>query len=623
MAGHLRDVIFLGLGFFGLFAAFNTSQALLTVFDGGTGLLGFALLYSVFALTSFVAPPVIAKWFPPRHTHRWALVTGSLPYVIFVGSAAITALPPALTVIFTTLVGFGAPLIWTVQGDCLGRYAVWDATNMATAADGGGGGVSRSTEDGAEEENEVAFSMSQADLSEVPTRKAEVQPTPPAVPAASDALNGMNGSSLSVSTSPRPSSPIRAIRALSPSSLHRLLVNWFRQHREPPGGLQAPLLPSPTSSEKSHVGVQCVREVTPAQLTSEYNGIFFGCFQLSGGVGLLLSSVILYATKNHPLDAARAALFTTLAACAAVGMVLLTLPRSVPVQVAGGKGIHDAEKTVPSALETLWLACSDPHVYYLIPLLLANGGILAFVNGDFSAAVVTPLLSPAATALIIGVFFGVNALMSLLWGLIIHGRYMRRWSVFVTAAVCQGLVLIYLLIQRAVEPPNFTMDTKADRWMEVRTPRVWDWVVMLVSAVLLGAGDSVFESQLSAVFQTFFHVHDASPTPPSSPTIAPAAGPTSSAASPSHPDPGIMDPSERLLAAMAQIGLWRSVGQAVQFFLSAAMARWLGAKRVPWLAGLLLVELVVAMVCLWLLHTRVGASIDVEAGGRGDRKRRR
>jgi len=110
-------VVTLSIGFFGVFMAYNTAQALATSLlptDLSRACIG--SLYFAFALTCVFAPAIVRVITP-----KWAIVVGALPYVALV----FTNLNPSwgLSLPFWILVGLGAGLVWTGQGMFVGASA--------------------------------------------------------------------------------------------------------------------------------------------------------------------------------------------------------------------------------------------------------------------------------------------------------------------------------------------------------------------------------------------------------------------------------------------------------------------------------------------------------------------
>lgn len=121
------NVFLLGLGFLLTFAAFQTMGNIQAVIldsasdphsSGyvpgfkGSGYTSLAIIYTVFSLANWLAPPIVALLGP-----RPTMVLGSLLYLLFIGQFW----HPNTFVLYgcSALLGFGAALVWTAQGNFL------------------------------------------------------------------------------------------------------------------------------------------------------------------------------------------------------------------------------------------------------------------------------------------------------------------------------------------------------------------------------------------------------------------------------------------------------------------------------------------------------------------------
>jgi len=117
------NVIVLGLCFMLVFTAFQTSSNVQTSVlnsikrDGSyifknKGYVSLAIIYAVFSVANFIAPPIVSKVGP-----RIALLLGGLCYCIFIGSL----IYPFVWSLYvaSVIVGLGAAVIWTAQGNFL------------------------------------------------------------------------------------------------------------------------------------------------------------------------------------------------------------------------------------------------------------------------------------------------------------------------------------------------------------------------------------------------------------------------------------------------------------------------------------------------------------------------
>ncbi|XP_059141605.1 UNC93-like protein MFSD11 isoform X2 [Physella acuta] len=115
---RLFNIIVLGFSFMLIFTAFQTcSMVEKTVLDSAGGFSGHAytslgILYAVFSISNWAAPSFVTAAGP-----RVSLFFGSLLYVLFVASF----LKPMVWALYlgSVLVGFGAAVLWTAQGNFL------------------------------------------------------------------------------------------------------------------------------------------------------------------------------------------------------------------------------------------------------------------------------------------------------------------------------------------------------------------------------------------------------------------------------------------------------------------------------------------------------------------------
>lgn len=127
---YYASVLRLGAGFFCVFMAFNTTQALISTLtsDKTLAYATLGVLYGIFTMTSFIAPKLVDLMGP-----RIAITVGAIPYVLFVFANIYpvwgTLLPASAGV------GFGAAILWTGQGIYLSRCAVRDAALTGDSVD--------------------------------------------------------------------------------------------------------------------------------------------------------------------------------------------------------------------------------------------------------------------------------------------------------------------------------------------------------------------------------------------------------------------------------------------------------------------------------------------------------
>jgi len=114
---YTRYVLIMGAGFFGIFMAFNTAQALQSTLNRTLGNACLCTLYGTFTVACLIGPLVVERWGP-----KISMIVGAVTYIGMV----LSNLSPSwgLSIPMYFLVGFGAPLLWTGQNVYLSRCAV-------------------------------------------------------------------------------------------------------------------------------------------------------------------------------------------------------------------------------------------------------------------------------------------------------------------------------------------------------------------------------------------------------------------------------------------------------------------------------------------------------------------
>jgi len=125
MVSYDRTILVLSLGFFGIFLAFNTTQALQSTLNASLGTACLATLYAAFTAVCIPGPRLVS-YLKPKN----AMILGGSMYVLMiVANIAILNLKGTLWaqylvgIPFNLLVGVGAPLLWTGQAVYLNNVA--------------------------------------------------------------------------------------------------------------------------------------------------------------------------------------------------------------------------------------------------------------------------------------------------------------------------------------------------------------------------------------------------------------------------------------------------------------------------------------------------------------------
>ena len=127
---YQNNLNILGIAFFLIFAAWNTTQSFATTVDPSLGNAFLFTLYLSFTLFAVLGPRIV-QYLGPKN----AIIVGAVPYLLGV----LSFLAPSdmtvenqyiLKIVVGALVGFGAPILWTGQGVYLARIAGRHAQNL-------------------------------------------------------------------------------------------------------------------------------------------------------------------------------------------------------------------------------------------------------------------------------------------------------------------------------------------------------------------------------------------------------------------------------------------------------------------------------------------------------------
>ena len=123
----IKKVIHLALGFFFLFAAYNTIQNYVTtLLPGCLGFTSLCVLYVSVCPSLLLAPGICA-----RLGDKWTLVIGAMCYSIWIASLTRPDIP-SLVMGASVVIGFGAAILWVAQGTYLTKQG--DETNRGRLA---------------------------------------------------------------------------------------------------------------------------------------------------------------------------------------------------------------------------------------------------------------------------------------------------------------------------------------------------------------------------------------------------------------------------------------------------------------------------------------------------------
>eukprot|EP00397_Hematodinium_sp_SG-2012_P032148 GEMP01034200.1.p1 GENE.GEMP01034200.1~~GEMP01034200.1.p1 ORF type:complete len:480 (+),score=86.18 GEMP01034200.1:182-1621(+) len=259
--------------------------------------------------------------------------------------------------------------------------------------------------------------------------------------------------------------------------------------------------------------------------SSRLNAQFFGFFQFSGMIGSLVSGLVLLLAGTEAVFV----LFNILGVFMSLSIIGFFFLPTV------SKSAVEEAHPVATVGETLSLAFVDNRTGLCVPITICNGMMLGFFNAEFTATFICPVASQKMVGFVLAMFFTSNGFMTLLWG-----HFLGRGSISRANA---------LAIAAALQVPGMTI-------------QVGQVALLFVGAFIYAAGDSVYESQVPAIFQTLY-VNDAKST-----------------------------------AAYANYKMWQSLGFAMQFGIGSTVPQF-----APKALALLLLH-VVSLGMIFVLNKR-------------------
>jgi MFS family permease len=157
---------------------------------------------------------------------------------------------------------------------------------------------------------------------------------------------------------------------------------------------------------------------------------------------------------------------------------------------------QEESPSVTAAVSSL----ADAKFAMALPWIITNGMLYAFVNGDLTADTVTPLLSESYVGVFMTVFFGADAVFSLLWGKLIDRKCLSRRSIFIFT----GLLWIAFAIIKNFWTRSANFEKEASEWTQVGDIEWMDVALPTVLTLIAGAADGFWTPGPPAVLQSFF-----------------------------------------------------------------------------------------------------------------------
>lgn len=268
-----------------------------------------------------------------------------------------------------------------------------------------------------------------------------------------------------------------------------------------------------------------------ADESARFNSLFNSYFQFSGSVGAVLAAVVIYLSGDS-LTAARTPLYVTLGCIACVSMLAFFLipsyhRRSIlaagtaEMSVINGTNANafanmqtiieeessdastnyqDQEVEPISPFGVLKMICTEEKLHLTLPAAFANGILLSFVFGDLTHRAVEPLFGPTIAGFALGLFYLANSFSTFIWAKVVQD--IGRKKTFKTGLVLQ-VVGILVLVAVAILENVFPNEHDQTVW-EYLLYRLPKQIALLVSIKCIAAGDSVYETFIPAVLQTYY-----------------------------------------------------------------------------------------------------------------------
>ncbi|KAK9289999.1 hypothetical protein L1049_008162 [Liquidambar formosana] len=238
-----------------------------------------------------------------------------------------------------------------------------------------------------------------------------------------------------------------------------------------------------TSTARSHAKDCNLHEGT---VIGNFNGEFWGMFAGNQLVGNLISLALL-SSGTGGTTSGTTLLFIVFLCSMTLGTILMCFLHKRDGN--GGKGTPDSSanfySSVVSVLKSAIAPLFDVRMLLIIPLIAYSGLQQAFVWAEFTKYIVTPALGVSGVGGAMAVYGAFDAICSLAAGRLTSG--LPTVTLIVSGgAFVQAIVLLWLLLKYSV------------------TSGVLGVIYPLLMAAILGIGDGVFNTQLSALIGMLF-----------------------------------------------------------------------------------------------------------------------
>lgn len=220
-----------------------------------------------------------------------------------------------------------------------------------------------------------------------------------------------------------------------------------------------------------------------------FNGVFWGYFASNQVIGNLLSLLILRSGKGADTSSTNSdyptwPLLLTFLGCMLVGTCLAGFLRP---QMDLSRQMQTSKKksTVLDFLNSAFVILLDKKLLLLLPLLVYSGLQQAFIWGDFTEYIVTPVLGVSLIGGVMAAFGAADAGSSLLAGRLSAGISSAA-NVLCFGSVAQLLVLVWLFVKQSYESD------------------LGGYVTIFGQAIIWGLGDASLNTQICALLGTLY-----------------------------------------------------------------------------------------------------------------------
>ncbi|KAI4300136.1 hypothetical protein L6164_033547 [Bauhinia variegata] len=240
-----------------------------------------------------------------------------------------------------------------------------------------------------------------------------------------------------------------------------------------------------TSTARSHAKDYNSHE---GAVIGDFNGEFWAVFALHQFVGNLLTFALLRDGQEGSTSGTTL-LFIVFLVVMTLGCILMCFLSKRSGNNKAEDELSDASVSVYSYLKSLYKslsdALSDTRMLLIIPLIAYSGLQQAFVWAEFTKYVVTPVLGVSGVGSSMAVYGAFDGICSLAAGRLTSGL-VSITSIVSVGAFVQAVVLILLLLDISI------------------TGGLLGKLYPLFLAALLGIGDGVLNTQLSALLGLLF-----------------------------------------------------------------------------------------------------------------------